>query len=59
MKKGENSVWETILLLSPGEYKYAFLIDGKRINDPNNKRVVHLKSGKVVHDKNEGKYEVH
>jgi len=47
MKKGQNFVWETVLILSPGEYKYAYIVDGKRINDPNNKKTVHLKGGKA------------
>jgi len=47
MKKGQNFVWETVLILSPGEYKYAYIVDGKRVNDPNNKKTVHLKGGKA------------
>ncbi len=34
-------------MLTPGEYKYAFIVDGKRINDPSIKKVVHLKTGKA------------
>ncbi len=47
MKQGQNFVWETILMLNNGEYKYAFVVDGKRINDPNNRKTVHLKGGKA------------
>lgn len=47
MKQGQNFVWETILMLNNGEYKYAFVVDGKRINDPNNRKTVHLKTGKA------------
>lgn len=47
MKQGENFWWETVLMLTPGDYRYAFVVDGKRINDPNNKKTVHLKSGKA------------
>jgi len=47
MKQGQNFIWETILMLSPGEYKYAYIVDGKRINDPNNKKTVHRKGGKT------------
>ncbi|MFH0948130.1 MAG: hypothetical protein V1833_03935 [Elusimicrobiota bacterium] len=47
MKQGQNFVWETMVLLSPGEYRYAFVVDGKRINDPNNKKTVRLKRGKA------------
>ncbi|MFH1541163.1 MAG: isoamylase early set domain-containing protein [Elusimicrobiota bacterium] len=47
MKQGKNYVWEAILSLIPGEYQYAFVVDGKRINDPNNKKTVHLKDGKA------------
>ncbi|MDD5687173.1 MAG: hypothetical protein PHE88_04990 [Elusimicrobia bacterium] len=47
MKKGVNFFWEAMVLLSPGEYKYAFLVDGKQINDQYNKRTLHLKSGKA------------
>ncbi|MBI5573105.1 MAG: isoamylase early set domain-containing protein [Elusimicrobia bacterium] len=47
MKKGQNFVWETVLMLPVGEYKYAYIVDGKRINDPNNRKTVHLKTGKA------------
>ena len=47
MGRGKNFVWEAVLKLSPGEYRYAFIVDGRRINDPNNKRTIHLKSGKA------------
>ncbi|MEW6557473.1 MAG: hypothetical protein AB1349_08980 [Elusimicrobiota bacterium] len=48
MKQGKNYTWETMLLLPPGEYKYAFLLDGaKQINDPNSKKTVRLRSGKA------------
>lgn len=47
MKQGQNFVWETVLMLPVGEYKYAYLVDGKRINDPNNRKTVHLKTGKA------------
>ena len=47
MKQGQNFVWETVLMLTPGEYKYAYVVDGKRINDPNNRKTVHLKTGKA------------
>ncbi|MDO8735424.1 MAG: hypothetical protein Q7K21_09760, partial [Elusimicrobiota bacterium] len=47
MKQGQNFVWETVLMLTPGEYKYAYIVDGKRINDPNNRKTVHLKTGKA------------
>jgi len=47
MKKGENFTWETTILLSPGEYKYAFLVDNKQINDAYNKRTIRVKSGKA------------
>ena len=47
MKRGQNFVWETVLMLNNGEYKYAFVVDGKRIKDPNNRKTVHLKGGKA------------
>jgi hypothetical protein len=47
LKLGDNFTFETILLLSPGEYKYCFLADGKRVADPNNRKTVHLKTSKV------------
>ncbi len=33
MKKREDGYWETYLELSPGEYQYKYLIDGKWEND--------------------------
>ena len=47
MKRGQNFVWETVLMLNNGEYKYAFVVDGKRINDPNNRKTIRLKTGKA------------
>ena len=47
MTKGDNFVWETTVLLAPGEYKYAFLVDNKQTNDPYNKKTTRLKSGKA------------
>lgn len=47
MKQGQNFAWETVVMLPPGEYRYAYIVDGKRINDPNNRKTVHLKTGKA------------
>lgn len=33
MKK-QNGIWETTLAISPGTYKYLFVVDGKQIPDP-------------------------
>jgi hypothetical protein len=38
--KGSNNVWELTLQLVPGEYLYNYLIDGKVILDPNNRKEV-------------------
>jgi len=31
--------WEMSLPLEPGSYKYMFVVDEKRVKDPNNKTV--------------------
>jgi 1,4-alpha-glucan branching enzyme len=36
--KGENHTWSVSLSLTPGEYTYNFVADGKVIRDPNNPR---------------------
>ena len=33
-----NGVWEITLTISPGTYRYMFVVDGKEIKDPNNKQ---------------------
>jgi len=36
--KKVNGVWEITLTISPGTYRYMFVVDGKEIKDPNNKQ---------------------
>ena len=36
--KKVKGVWETTLTISPGTYRYMFIVDGKEIKDPNNKQ---------------------
>jgi len=36
--KKVNGVWEVTLTISPGTYRYMFVVDGKEIKDPNNKQ---------------------
>ena len=31
-----NGVWEITLTISPGTYRYMFIVDGKEIKDPYN-----------------------
>ena len=38
MKKQPKG-WEVTIPLEPGAYKYMFVVDGKRVKDPNNKNV--------------------
>lgn len=38
MKKGEGHLWSIALELEPGTYAYNFVIDGRVIRDPNNKK---------------------
>lgn len=36
--KKVNGVWEITLTISPGTYRYMFVVDGKEIKDPYNKQ---------------------
>lgn len=36
----ENGMWKTTLFLSPGQYQYLLVLDGKKVLDPGNKRRV-------------------
>jgi 1,4-alpha-glucan branching enzyme len=36
VKKGKS--WEVSVPLKPGSYEYAFVVDGRRVRDPNNKQ---------------------
>ena len=36
--KKVNGVWEITLTISPGTYRYLFIVDGKEIKDPYNKQ---------------------
>ena len=39
MKKGKNHTWKLAKKLAPGYYRYKYWVDGRKIRDPNNKRV--------------------
>lgn len=45
MAKGDDHLWAITLQLSPGEYSYNFVVDGKPIRDPNNKKVCNAGRG--------------
>ncbi|MBO4707097.1 MAG: hypothetical protein J5594_00860 [Elusimicrobiaceae bacterium] len=36
--KKVNGVWEITLTISPGTYRYMFIVDGKEVKDPYNKK---------------------
>ncbi|WP_305767917.1 hypothetical protein [Candidatus Epulonipiscium viviparus] len=36
LTKTENGVWQETLTLTPGDYEYKFIVDGKRVTDPYN-----------------------
>lgn len=38
MKKGNGHLWTITLELEPGNYAYNFVVDGRVIRDPNNKK---------------------
>lgn len=46
MEKKSSKTWIKAVKLKPGTYKYLYVIDGRRIKDPNNSRV--SKDGKSV-----------
>lgn len=39
MKKDAYGNWTVAISIPPGEYAYNFIVDGKMIRDPNNKKV--------------------
>lgn len=39
MKKNENGMWNKVVMLTPGDYEYKFLVDGQWREDPLNERV--------------------
>ena len=39
LRKKKDNVWRTSVKLRPGTYKYMFVVDDKRVRDPNNKSV--------------------
>jgi 1,4-alpha-glucan branching enzyme len=39
MKKDKNGNWTLVFRLKPGEYAYNFIVDGKLIRDPANRRM--------------------
>jgi len=38
-KKGKGKNWKITEKLAPGTYQYQFVVDGKKIPDPNNKKI--------------------
>ena len=46
--KKVNGVWEITLTISPGTYRYMFVVDGKEIKDPNNKQESNGRSVVVI-----------
>jgi 5'-AMP-activated protein kinase regulatory beta subunit len=36
MQRDENGMWNKVVMLSPGNYEYKFLVDGKWKEDPRN-----------------------
>lgn len=45
LKKEEKNIWSITLRIDPGTYTYQYVVDEKKIADPNNKKV---KDGKSV-----------
>jgi len=39
MQKDKHSNWTIVLKLKPGEYAYNFIVDGKMIRDPSNRKI--------------------
>ena len=39
MKKGQQGMWEKIIVVPRGRYEYRFMVDGQWHNDPANHRV--------------------
>ena len=39
MKKDKNANWTVVFRLKPGTYAYNFVVDGKTIRDPSNRRM--------------------
>lgn len=40
MKKNDQHQWSITLQISPGKYAYNFIVDGKMIRDPSNKKSI-------------------
>lgn len=38
LRRGANHVWSISIPLAPGDYTYAYLVDGNVVRDPNNAR---------------------
>jgi 5'-AMP-activated protein kinase regulatory beta subunit len=36
MRKGEDGMWNKMVMLPPGDYEYKFLVDGQWREDPQN-----------------------
>jgi hypothetical protein len=46
MKKGKAHRWSAALQIEPGEYAYNFIVDGKMIRDPSNRKI--KKAGRKI-----------
>ena len=46
--KKVNGVWEITLTISPGTYRYMFVVDGKEVKDPYNKQESNGRSVVVI-----------
>jgi len=46
MKKDEKNRWNIVLRIKPGTYAYNFLVDGKMIRDPSNRKMI--KAGQKI-----------
>ena len=46
--KKVNGVWEITLTISPGTYRYMFVVDGKETRDPNNQQESNGRSVVVI-----------
>ncbi|MFH0811351.1 MAG: isoamylase early set domain-containing protein [Pseudomonadota bacterium] len=40
MKKDDQGMWSKVVMLTPGNYEYKFLVDGDWRNDPHNDQTV-------------------
>lgn len=47
MNKDSNYNWTIILELKPGQYGYQFIVDGKTIRDPSNRKIIKKPNRKI------------